>query len=422
MGLILYDLIVSFLVILVRLIAPFNKKVSKWADGRKNILEEISLKLAPNTSKVLWFHCASLGEFEQGRPLMEYIKSTHPSFKILLTFFSPSGYEVRKNYDKADWIFYLPIDTAHNASMFVKIVKPAAAFFVKYEFWYHFVNELYMNKTPIYAVSAIFRSKQVFFKPYGGFMRGILAKFSMIFVQDENSHTLLQTIGIQSVVSGDTRFDRVKSICDDHKNLPLIEKFKGNNQLLVIGSSWEQDIEMIFLTQNNRELLLGKQRIIKVIIAPHEINEAKIEKLKHTLGSSALLYSQIDQFNAKQHSILIIDNVGMLSSIYAYADYAYIGGAFGKGLHNILEAATYGMPIFFGPNYTKFKEAVDLVALGGAFPIQNGEAFNGILKSCMSNKNITLKAAHVSKQYVQSHTGATKNIIDNLAFLNIYSK
>lgn len=358
-----------------------------------------------NEAPVAWFHCASLGEFEQGRPVIEAFKKRFPNYKILLTFFSPSGYEVRKNYDGADFIYYLPVDSRANARRFIKIVKPAITFFVKYEFWHHYTKELATRKVPLISISTIFRPGQLFFKSYGGFYKNILKRFNFFFVQDQRSAELLEGINVKNyTIAGDTRFDRVAQICNNQKQLPLIEKFKNGQHLMVIGSAWPEDMAVLasFINQGN----------LKFIIAPHEIDEKFIDQMKSDFIRKTVKYSQLADKNPSEYEILIIDNVGMLSSLYKYGEYAYIGGAFGKGLHNILEAATFGVPIFFGnQNYKKFREAVDLINLGGAVAVAGHDELRMQFNSFTDPKTYEI-ASQINSDYVKNNTGATGKIIE----------
>lgn len=392
--------------LLVRLAALWNPKAKQWTEGRRDILDKISMAMQGNTAPVAWFHCASLGEFEQARPVIEAFTKEFPSYKIMLTFFSPSGYEVRKNYAVADLIFYLPLDTALNARKFIGSVKPVIAFFAKYEFWYHYLYELKQSNIPAVSFSAIFRSEQVFFKPYGSFFRSILSNFQHIFVQNQSSLHLLQKIGIQQVsIAGDTRFDRVQTIASQKKDLPLVATFKQGQKLLIIGSGWPQDMHVLipFLNRFTEPL--------KIIIAPHEIHETEITSLQTQLQKKSVRFSQAQQTGITAADVLIIDNIGMLSSLYQYGEFAYIGGAFGKGLHNILEAATFGMPVFFGPNYIKFQEAIDLIAAGAAFSVHTTEDFASQFTALYMAEETRLAKADLSRQYVTNHTGATRKII-----------
>ncbi|MES2731899.1 MAG: glycosyltransferase N-terminal domain-containing protein [Bacteroidota bacterium] len=407
MSLLIYTLSVRFYQWLLWLIAPFHAKARQWTDGRKQILKRLKKAFANNTAPVAWFHAASLGEFEQGRPVIEAYRAAYPTHKILLTFFSPSGYEVRKNYPGADYIFYLPVDTAHNAQQFIDMVKPTIAFFVKYEFWYHYLQALHKQQISIISFSSIFRPSQLFFKPYGGFYRNLLHYFDHLFVQNEISSQLLANIGLTRVsVAGDTRFDRVRQVCEAKKAIPLAERFKNNRKLLVIGSGWPADMEVLlpFLNRFDGEL--------KVIIAPHEIHENELQALQQSLKKKSVRYSQANETTVAEADVLIIDNIGMLSSLYQYGEFAYIGGAFGKGLHNILEAATFGMPLFFGPNHQRFQEAIDLIGVGAAFSIQQTGDFENAFTTLYFNEKETRVKAEITQQYVVEHTGATLKVME----------
>lgn len=406
MGKLLYNAILQVYRAGLYLSYPFNKKARLFIKGRKNIFDKLESDFTKNTSKIAWFHCASLGEFEQGRPVMEAFKNIFPDHKILLTFFSPSGYEVRKHYAGADYIYYLPWDTEENAKKWMEIVNPSAVFFIKYEFWHHYTLQISGQKIPLISFSAIFRPGQIYFKPYGGFNRQILSRFTRIFVQDKASKNLLQNIGIsQADIAGDSRFDRVWEIAQAHQSIPLVEKFKQGENLMVIGSSWSED-EAVLIP------LMNRQKNMKFIFAPHEINEASIASLQKKLSRKSGRYSEMKTETIGALEVLIIDNVGMLSTLYKYGEYAYIGGAFGKGLHNILEAATFGMPVFWGnKNYKKFKEARDLVRLHGAFAIEDTAHMEGLLINFATNEDLRLESSRISRKYVQENTGATEKIM-----------
>ncbi len=373
-------------------------------EGRRDWVNRLSQQLANNKSPIAWFHAASLGEFEQGRPVMEAFRKTYPDHKILLTFFSPSGYEVRKNYDGADYILYLPADTPGNARQFIRLVKPGITFFIKYEFWYNYLRELKMANVPVISFSAIFRPNQLFFKPYGGFYRSMLHNFNHILVQNQESVDLLERIIITNVtLAGDTRFDRVAQVAFTKKEIPVAFAFKAGKLLLVVGSAWPEDMTVLipFINAFNKPL--------QIIIAPHEIHHDEIERWRTQLTKPSIRFSQADETTVSQADILFIDNVGMLSSLYQYGEFAYIGGAFKQGLHNILEAATFGMPLFFGPDYSKFQEAVDLVNEGAAFPVSN----TAELAATFSNQYTdSLKAAKASRDYVQRNVGATQKVMN----------
>ncbi len=339
---------------------------------------------------------------------MEAFRQQYPGYKILLTFFSPSGYEVRKNYAGADYIFYLPFDTAANARHFVERVDPAIAFFIKYEFWYHYLRELKARQIPTFSFSAIFRPDQIFFKPYGGFYRSFLRFFNHILVQNQESVDLLKKIGVTNVtLAGDTRFDRVKQVADAKKDIPVARLFKADTPLLVVGSAWQADMDVLIPFLNRFE------KPLKVIIAPHEIHDDEIERWRSQLPGPTIRFSEVaNQLTIQPSNHLIIDNVGMLSSLYQYGDFAYIGGAFGKGLHNILEAATFRMPLFFGPNYGKFQEAVDLVKAGAAFPVSNSAELETVFTRLYADSSV---ASAISGDYVTLNTGATSKVMEIVA-------
>ncbi|OIN60153.1 3-deoxy-D-manno-octulosonic acid transferase [Arsenicibacter rosenii] len=399
---------------LLQLIAPLNPKAKLWVDGRRNWSEHLAGALAGNTAPVAWFHAASLGEFEQGRPVIEAFRQQYPAYKILLTFFSPSGYEVRKHYAGADIVAYLPSDTPANARRFVQLVHPAIAFFIKYEFWANYLHELRAAQVPVISFSTIFRPGQLFFKSYGGFYRSLLRHFDHILVQNEVSVRLLDSIGItRRTLAGDTRFDRVKQVADQKKEIPVAAAFRldpsGNPvPVLVVGSAWQQDMEVLI------PFLNGFTQPLKVIIAPHEIHDDEIEKWRQLLHKTAVRYSQITAGNTQELAsadVLIIDNIGMLSSLYQYGQYAYIGGAFGKGLHNILEAATFSMPLFFGPNYRKFQEAIDLIDEGGAVSVSNTQELAAAFGRLYTDEPARQKASATSRSYVVRNIGATDKVM-----------
>lgn len=363
----------------------------------------------------LWIHCASLGEFEQGRPLIERIKHEMPHLKIILTFFSPSGYEVRKNFPFADWVGYMPYDTPANARNFVEIVRPVAAIFVKYEFWLNHLAALSKKNIPHYVVSAIFRPDNVFFAWYGGIFRHALRQFSHIFVQDHASAKLLEKININQVtVAPDTRFDRVLATREHATMLPVIAQFAQQHRLCIAGSTWPADEHDILLPYINNIT----QADLKFVIAPHEITPSHLSSLENALKLPYLRYSQAAQATAQQlHAakVLLIDNIGMLSSCYQYGHFAYIGGGFGKGIHNILEAAVFGLPIIFGTRYQKFAEAHDLIELGGAFSVTNQQDFRTLADRLLASSSFWQNAATASKQYVDNRAGGTDIIWKHIA-------
>ncbi len=402
---VLYNISIFFLGLGLRLASPFNAKAREFLAGRKEIFRKIRAALANNDSPIVWVHCASLGEFEQGRPVIEALKQNYGDHKVFLTFFSPSGYQVRKNYPEADYVFYLPLDTKRNAKKFVTLVNPRLAIFVKYEFWYYYSRALKKRKIPLLSVSSIFRKEQFFFRKAGNFNRRILKNVTHFFVQNQQSLELLRSINFyNATVSGDTRFDRVKEIVDRGGEIEIARKFKGDEKVLVIGSAWQEDIDILLPFMNEAKL--------KFIVAPHEIHESQLATLQRSLVVKSVLFSQADDDNVEDAIVLIIDNVGMLSRLYRYGEFAYIGGAFGKGLHNVLEAACYGIPVLFGnKNYEKFQEAVDLINRGGAFPVQDYPD----LKKKYELLNVPetfLLACEVCRQYVSENTGATSKVME----------
>ena len=393
--------------------SPFNAKAKLWVNGRKDLLKHISKSLQ-NDEKRIWIHCASLGEFEQGRPVIERLKSEFPEYKIVLTFFSPSGYEIRKNYKGADYVFYIPEDTSKNSKAFISLIKPAFVVFIKYEFWMHFINELYSKKIPLYIVSANFRNGQLFFKWYGGFYRNILYKISYFFVQNESSKLLLCNIGLKNVVvSGDTRFDRVYDIATSSKDIPLLAEFCNGHKIFIAGSTYSKEEEFI------KNLITINQAVnIKFIIAPHEISEPGILELIKSIPTNTIRYSEANEQNVINAKVLIIDSIGMLSQLYKYASIAYIGGGFGKGIHNILEPAAFGMPIIFGPNYHKYNEALELIKDGIGFSISNSEELVALVSELVSDEKKLENTVKISKKFVEKNTGATEIIIKKIKEFN----
>jgi 3-deoxy-D-manno-octulosonic-acid transferase len=403
----LYSLVLGLYYLLIFIASPFNSKARQWIRGRAGLFREIKKRVNAEDN-IYWFHASSLGEFEQGRPLIEAIKLRNPSVKILITFFSPSGYEPRKKYKSADYIFYLPMDSKKNASRFIELINPCKAFFIKYEFWYHYLNGLKKKNVPVYLVSANFRPGQVFFRWYGGWFRKILGIFSHIFVQNTVSEKLLKETGLKNVtVSGDTRFDRVAEIARQSVFIELAEEFSKDSTVIICGSTWDKDEDIL------TEYINTSHWNINYIIAPHEIHPSKIERLIKKLDKPAIRFSSATVKNINDYRVLIIDNIGMLSSLYRYADIAYIGGGFGAGIHNILEAATFGLPVVFGPNYGKFREAVDLAAAGGAFPVNNYDGLKRRFGELLENSQYK-KAGKISKEYVLKNQGATRKILDTI--------
>lgn len=407
----LYTFLIHCYVIAIRIFSLFNKKAELWIKGRKNYWPAVENAFSKPSftdpkRKLAWFHCASLGEFEQGRPILENFKTQYPDFLILLTFFSPSGYNIRKDYAGADLVLYLPADTPANARRFIDVVKPDIVFWIKYEYWYNILKTLQSKQITTILVSAIFRDEQRFFKPYGLWSRGILKLFSHIFVQDDNSKNLLKSININNVtVSGDTRFDRVSTIVSGNNKIELAEAFAKSKHILVAGSTWPEDEDLLI-----RFLKAGKNNLF-AIIAPHEIHADRIQSLIQKSGDKAVLFSKAGVSDVENAEILIIDSIGMLSQLYRYGTLAYIGGGFGVGIHNILEAAAFGLPVFFGPEYRKFKEANDLINLKGAFSVNNENELSSKVNLLLSDTDALNKTGTICKNYVLNGCGATDTIM-----------
>jgi len=408
MQLLFYNIFLLLYRLGVRIAALFGEKPKLWLRGRRGLLDKIATDLQGKNEKRIWIHCSSLGEFEQGWPLIESIKQEYPYYKIVLTFFSPSGYEIRKNYAEADYVYYLPMDSHRNARRFIEMVNPALAVFVKYEFWYYYLSQLKKATVPTILVSAAFRKGQIFFKPHGGLFRKMLRCFDYLFVQDDESKNLLETIGLKDnvIVAGDTRYDRVLAIAASVKSFPLIEKFKEKDKLIIAGSTWSEDEDLL------RHALPSLPEDWKLIIAPHEIDEAHIEHLQNMFAGHSVLYSELSEEPAG-YQVLIIDNIGMLSSLYSYGEIAYVGGGFQKGgIHNVLEPAVFGLPVFFGPVYDKFVEAKALVSRMYAFPISEKEHFNNSLGKLMEEVNRRHSIRKAIQDYIAAQTGATRRILD----------
>lgn len=409
----MYSLLIHLYALAVTLVSPFHKKARAMRLGQKKTNQILRSKIQKG-EKYIWFHAASLGEFEQGRPMMEQIKSHYPQYKILLTFFSPSGYEVRKNYSGADVICYLPFDTPSRVKRFLNLSNPVAAIFIKYEFWGNYLKELKKRKIPTFTISTIFRPDQAFFKWYGEPYRKFLQYITCMFLQDVESHKLLASKGLlNSMVFGDTRFDRVQDIYNAAKELPLVDSFvhdeKGNKQLtLVVGSSWPQDEQFLLPYFNEHKNL-------KMIIAPHEIHEEHLLAIEQGLNRP---FKRLSAIHTAEDLVgvecLIVDCIGLLSSIYRYGDFAYVGGGFGAGIHNTLEAAVYGIPVLFGPKYGKFKEAVELVIYQGAFSVNNGEEFAERMQRLLSDEPFRKAVCSASGFYVSSRVGATERILPEI--------
>jgi 3-deoxy-D-manno-octulosonic-acid transferase len=405
----LYNLIIILASQIVKLVALFSPKVKLFVDGRKEVFSILKSKIN-TTDKTIWFHAASLGEYEQGLPVIEKIKVQYPNHKIVVTFFSPSGYEVRKNNTIADATVYLPLDTKSNAQKFIKAINPELVFFIKYEYWPNYLNELKKLEIKTYLISGIFREKQAFFKWYGGFYRNALKTFEYFFVQNESSKNLIQSIGFNNVkISGDTRFDRVVAILERDNSLDFIEQFKDNKTTIVIGSSWPKDENLLVNYINNAS------DEIKFIIAPHNIKADQISNLKSQITKSSVLFSEKSNVDLSNFNVFIIDTIGILTKIYSYADIAYVGGGFGNpGVHNILEPATFGVPIVIGPNYSHFAEAIALVHQEGCISISNQNEMNNAFNLLINNEDERNEKGHICATFVQMNKGATDVILKNI--------
>jgi 3-deoxy-D-manno-octulosonic-acid transferase len=405
----IYSIIVSIAGLLLQIIAFFVPKINLFVAGRKEVFPTLKAKIK-STDKTFWFHAASLGEYEQGLPVIERIKEKYPTHKIIVSFFSPSGYEVRKNNTIADATVYLPLDTLKNAKKFIQLTHPDAVFFIKYEFWPNYLNELKRQNIPTYLISGIFRENQAFFKWYGGFYKKALDAFTYFFVQNENALHLLHQLGKENaIVSGDTRFDRVASILEKDNTLDFIETFKNGKTTIVAGSSWPKDEELLV------DFINSTSTDTKYIIAPHNIKPDQIQQLKNSCTKKVLLYSEKENKDLKDFDVFIIDTIGILTKIYSYADIAYVGGGFGHpGVHNILEPATFGIPILIGPHFSHFAEATDLVALKGCVAIQNKEELSQNFLELITNTESRIEKGTICRDFVQKNKGAVDRIMEKV--------
>lgn len=405
----LYNLLLILASQVVKIVAIFSPKIKLFVDGRKIVFQTLANKIKPE-DKTIWFHAASLGEFEQGLPVMEKIKAEFPNHKIVVTFFSPSGYEVRKNNTIADVTVYLPLDTKSNAKQFLKQIHPDLVFFIKYEYWPNYLNELKKASIKTYLISGIFRENQAFFKWYGGFYRNALKSFDYFFVQNESSKNLLQKLGFNNVkISGDTRFDRVVAILERDNSLDFIKQFKNNTATIVIGSSWPKDEQLLvnYINQTNENA--------KFIIAPHNIKSEQIQELKNSISKKTVLFSEKENKDLSDYDVLIVDTIGILTKIYSYADISYVGGGFGNpGVHNILEPATFGIPIVVGPNFSHFAEATALVHQEGCISISNQNELTDAFSNLISNEDIRHEKGHICSTFVQMNKGATDVIMNHI--------
>ncbi|SFQ33932.1 3-deoxy-D-manno-octulosonic acid transferase [Parafilimonas terrae] len=402
-----YNIFIKLYPIGAAIISPFNEKAALWIKGRKNIFNKISAAIADDTSLKIWMHCSSLGEFEQGRPLLEKFRQLHPSYKLVLTFFSPSGYEVQKNNKVADYIFYLPVDSKPNAKKFVQLIRPSLVVFVKYEYWYYYLKEINKRNIPLILVSGIFFPGFSFFQWYGKLQRQMLTFFTHFFVQTEDSKNLLHSINVNNVtVSGDTRFDRVLEVASELKQFPVIENFISDKKVVVAGSTWTEDDEALDHFANTRPEL-------RFIVAPHDISKERLEECCK-LYKHAILFSEYEKAIAGSQPLpnnintLIIDNIGTLKFLYRYATICYVGGGFGDdGIHNILEAAVYYKPVLFGPAFDKFYEALQLIDKGGAFDVEDAIELEAQLDDLLQDEYLYRQACRIAGDYVKDNAGAT---------------
>jgi 3-deoxy-D-manno-octulosonic-acid transferase len=407
----LYNLAVLVASFVLKLIANFSPKIKLFVNGRENVFSQLQLEIA-GEDKVIWIHTASLGEYEQGLPIIEKLKIAYPNFKILLTFFSPSGYEVKKNTSVADLVCYLPLDTKENAQKFIALAKPKLAIFVKYEIWPNYLQELHKQQVPTLLISAIFTKRKIFFKIYGDFMRKSLHTFSHIFVQDKNSQELLRSIHINnSTIAGDTRLDRVSEILERDNSLDFMKTFKQGNLCLVAGSTWPED-EGILLDYIN-----SPDQQLKFVIAPHNIKKSHIQKLKEAITKKTILFSELDNKGTNNAEVFIIDTVGLLTKIYSYADIAYVGGGFATGLHNTLEPAVFGIPVLIGPQYKGFKEAEDLVELKGVLPVATKLEFQKTLAELAQKEGFRKETGTINASYITQNKGASLKILSYIETL-----
>lgn len=404
----LYNIGIQGYYLLIRISSLRNKKAQKWINGRRDIFTKLQQTIVPG-EPLLWFHASSLGEFEQGRPVIESIKQRNPGYKILLTFFSPSGYELRKNYPKADYVFYLPLDTRKNAARFLDIVKPEKVFFIKYEFWFNFLTELRKRQVPTYIFSALFRPSQIFFKPWGKWFRKALLTFEKIFVQNQESFSILNKYGFNNVqICGDTRLDAVGGIADAAPRLEKMEQFCGNEKPIIAGSTWKEDEDLFirFINETNSGT--------KFIVAPHEVNEQSIERITNALNKPYVLYSKASKEELSRSEVLIVDGYGYLISLYRYGKFAYVGGGFTDGIHSILEPAAFGLPVIFGPDYYKFQEAHDLLKLGAASTVSDYQGLASVFYQYLSNPKALSSSAEIAQNYVSKNRGASEQIVKHL--------
>ncbi|WP_317236529.1 3-deoxy-D-manno-octulosonic acid transferase [Allomuricauda sp. F6463D] len=394
---------------MLKVIALFNGKIKLFVQGRKRAFSILEEQLTP-TDKTIWMHVASLGEFEQGLPILELLRTKYPEHKLVLTFFSPSGYEVKKNTSAADVVVYLPMDSNSKVKRFLNLVDPELAIFIKYEVWPNYLHHLKKRKVPTILVSAIFSKRQIYFKSYGGFMRNNLRKFDYFFVQDKKSKKLLESIGITNTsISGDTRLDRVSEILNRNNQLAFMDRFKNDQLCLVAGSTWPEDEEILI------DYINSTSEKLKFVIAPHEIKPGHVEKITSGLKKPTVCYSELKDQVLEEFDVLVIDTIGLLTKIYSYADIAYVGGGFATGLHNTMEPAVFGIPIIIGPQYDGFKEAEDLVSIGGIIPISNKKSFGKLMKGFINNPASTRSIGDINSNYINSNKGAAGLIMKRIS-------
>ncbi|MBO0331331.1 3-deoxy-D-manno-octulosonic acid transferase [[Muricauda] lutisoli] len=401
----LYNILINLAWLVLKVVALFNAKIKLFVQGRKSTFPLLEEQLS-QTDKTIWMHVASLGEFEQGLPILERLRSNYPEHKLVLSFFSPSGYEVKKDTPVADVVVYLPMDSSYKAKRFLSLVNPELAIFVKYEVWPNYLYHLKKRNTPTILVSAIFSERQIYFKSFGGFMRESLRKFDHYFVQDKKSKVLLESIGLNnSSIGGDTRLDRVSEILKRDNHLDFMDRFKNNQMCLVAGSTWPEDEKILINYMNN------SNEKVKYVIAPHEIKPTHIDKIASALKKSVVRYSELGNQNLKEVDVLIIDTIGLLTKIYSYANIAYVGGGFATGLHNTMEPAVFGIPIIIGPQFEGFKEAEDLVNEGGIIPVSSQDSFDNLMGELL-NKPISIKnIGDINSNYIISNRGAADLIM-----------
>ncbi|OEU82635.1 MAG: hypothetical protein BA865_04180 [Desulfobacterales bacterium S5133MH4] len=404
---ILYNFSIWFLGLFLTLAARFSHKARLWVDGRKSWSEKLSAELRKSSS-LIWFHASSLGEFEQGRPIIERVRNDYPNHQILLTFYSPSGYEVRKDFSKADYVCYLPLDTPGNAEKFLDITRPKLAIFIRYEFWHNFLRAMFKRDIPVVTVSAIFRKNQIFFKPYGAWFRKTLRGISYFFAQNQVSLDLLDSIGItNTVLSGDTRLDRVWEAVQKKREFPFVKKFLAGKMCLMAGSTWPYDNKLL-------NGILPEFPDLKFVIVPHHVDDANIRRTMDLFGDRAVLYTQGEDQDLQEKQVLVVDTMGMLAYLYRLADLTYIGEGFGKGIHSILEPAAFGIPVFFGPNYHKFQEAVDLVERRGVFCVKDRTQLIEVIRYFVNNEEERQGAGRICRDYIIEKKGATEKVMEGL--------